>query len=68
MMKLTTKLPNGRLKVNKAAVIERLMKLRKERKGVELPGLLPVSEREVVAEARALNRYNADNFINTSDE
>jgi hypothetical protein len=68
MMKLTTKLPNGRLKVNKAAVIERLMKLRKERKGVEIPGLLPVSEREVVAEARELNRYNADNFINTSDE
>lgn len=68
MMKLTTKLPNGRLKVNKAAVIERLMKLRKERKGVEIPGLLPVSEREVVAEARELSRYNADNFINTSDE
>jgi hypothetical protein len=68
MMKLTTKLPNGRLKVNKAAVIERLMKLRKERKGVEIPGLLPVSEREVAAEARELNRYNADNFINTSDE
>jgi hypothetical protein len=68
MMKLITKLPNGRLKVNKAAVIERLMKLRKERKGVEIPGLLPVSEREVVAEARELNRYNADNFINTSDE
>ena len=68
MMKLTTKLPNGRLKVNKAAVIERLMKLRKERKGVEIPGLLPVSEREVAVEARELNRYNADNFINTSDE
>jgi hypothetical protein len=68
MMKLTTKLPNGRLKVNKAAVIERLMKLRKERKGVEIPGLLPVSEREVVAEARELNRYNADNFINNSEE
>jgi hypothetical protein len=68
MMKLTTKLPNGRLKVNKAAVIERLMKLRKERKGVEIPGLLPVSEREVAAEARELNRYNADNFINNSEE
>ncbi len=68
MMKLTTKLPNGRLKVNKAAVIERLMKLRKERKGVEIPGLLPVSDREVVAEARELNRYNADNFINNSEE
>lgn len=68
MMKLTKKLPNGRLQVNKAAVIERLMQLRKERKGVELPGLLPVSDREVVAEAREMSRYNADNFINTSEE
>jgi hypothetical protein len=68
MMKLTTKLPNGRLKVNKAAVIERLMKLRKERKGVEIPGLLPVSDREVATEAREMSRYNADNFINTSEE
>jgi len=68
MMKLTTKLPNGRLKVNKAALIERLMKLRKERKGVEIPGLLPVSEREVAREATEMTRYNADRFINTSDE
>ena len=68
MMKLTKKLPNGRLQVNKAAVIERLMQLRKERKGVELPGLLPVSDREVVAEAREMSRYNADNFINTSED
>lgn len=68
MMKLTTKLPNGRLQVNKAAVIERLMQLRKERKGVELPGLLPVSDREVATEAREMSRYNADNFINTSED
>ena len=68
MMKLTKKLPNGRLQVNKAAVIERLMQLRKERKGVELPGLLPVSDREVATEAREMSRYNADNFINTSEE
>lgn len=68
MMKLTTKLPNGRLQVNKAAVIKRLMQLRKERKGVELPGMIAVSDREVVAEAREMSRYNADNFINTSEE
>jgi hypothetical protein len=68
MMKLTKKLPNGRLQVNKAAVIERLMQLRKERKGVELPGLLPVSDREVATEAREMSRYNADNFINTSED
>jgi hypothetical protein len=68
MMKLTKKLPNGRLQVNKAAVIERLMQLRKERKGVELPGLLPVSDREVATEAREMSRYNADSFINTSED
>ena len=68
MMKLTKKLPNGRLQVNKAAVTERLMQLRKERKGVELPGLLPVSDREVATEAREMSRYNADNFINTSED
>jgi hypothetical protein len=68
MMKLTTKLPNGRLQVNKTAVIKRLMQLRKERKGVELPGMIAVSDREVVAEAREMSRYNADNFINTSEE
>jgi hypothetical protein len=44
------------------------MKLRKERKGVEIPGLLPVSDREVATEAREMSRYNADNFINTSEE
>ena len=68
MMKLTTKLPNGRLKVNKAAVIARLKQLRKERKEVDIPGLLPVSSREVSAEAREMTRYRADNFINTSEE
>ena len=68
MMKLTTKLPNGRLQVNKTAVIKRLMQLRKERKGVELPGMIAVSDREVVAEAREMNRYNADSFINNSEE
>lgn len=68
MMKLTTKLANGKLKVNKSAVIARLKQLRKERKEVELPGLLPVSEREVVREASEMVRYNADSFINTSEE
>lgn len=68
MMKLTKKLPNGRLQVNKAAVIKRLMQLRKERKGVELPGLMAVSDREVATEAQEISRYNADNFINTSEE
>lgn len=68
MMKLTTKLPNGKFKVNKAAVIARLKKLRKERKEVDIPGLLPVSQREVVAESLEMTRYRADNFINTSEE
>ena len=68
MMKLTTKLPNGKFKVNKAAVIARLKKLRKERKEVDIPGLLPVSQREVSAEATEMTRYRADNFINNSEE
>lgn len=68
MMKLTSKLPNGKLKVNKAAVIARLKQLRKERKDTDIPGLLPVSEREVVREASEMIRYNADSFINNSQE
>ena len=68
MMKLTSKLPNGKLKVNKAAVIARLKQLRKERKDTEIPGLLPVSEREVLREASEMIRYNADSFINNSQE
>lgn len=67
-MKLTTKLPNGKLKVNKAAVIAQLKKLRKQRKEVDIPGLLPVSAREVSAEAREMTRYRADAFINRSEE
>jgi len=67
-MKLTTKLPNGKLKVNKAAVIAQLKKLRKQRKEVDIPGLLPVSQREVEAEAREMTRYSADNLRNHSEE
>lgn len=68
MMKLTSKLPNGKLKVNKEAVIARLKQLRKERNDTDIPGLLPVSEREVVREASEMIRYNADSFINNSQE
>lgn len=68
MMKLTTKMANGKLKVNKTAVIARLKKLREQRRGVDIPGLLPVSQREVEAEARDLSRYTADSLINTSEE
>jgi len=68
MMKLTSKLPNGKLKVNKSAVIARLKQLRKERKDTDLPGLLPVSDREVAREANEMTRYNADKFVNTSEE
>jgi hypothetical protein len=67
-MKLTSKLPNGKLKVNKSAVIARLKQLRKERKDTDLPGLLPVSDREVAREAAEMTRYNADKFVNSSEE
>lgn len=68
MMKLTKKLPNGRLQVNKAAVIARLKKLRKQRFGVELPGLLPVSQREVEAVTHEMTRYSADSLRNHNEE
>lgn len=66
--KLTTKLPNGKFKVNKEAVIAKLIKASKaKRKTLEL-GVLPVSEREVRQEAHELTRYNADNLLNHSEE
>lgn len=67
-MKLTTKLPNGKFKVNKAAVIARLKKMRAARFGVEIPGLLPVSQREIESEAHEMTRYSADNLRNHSEE
>ena len=67
-MKLTTKLPNGKLRVNKAAVIARLKKMLKQRKTTEIPGLLPVSQREIETEAHEMTRYNADNLRNNSQE
>jgi len=67
-MKLTTKLPDGKLKVNKAAVITYLKKMHRHRKNDEIYGLLPVSQREIDAESREMTRYNADNLRNTSEE
>lgn len=66
--KFTTKLPNGRLKVNKTAIIAHLAKLNAaKRKALEL-GAIAVSQREIEAEARDLVRNNADSVINTSEE
>ena len=67
-MKLTTKLKNGKLQVNKAAVLAKLRKAVKLRREALTHGVIPVSQREVEAEAREMVRYNADSLINTSEE
>lgn len=65
---LTSKLPDGRLKVNKAAVMAHLIKVNKAMRKAKEMGALPVSQREIEAEARDLTRNNLDNLINTSEE
>jgi hypothetical protein len=66
--KLTTKLPNGKLKINKAAVIAKLMKTARAKRKVLEMGVLPVSGREIQQEALELVRYNADSLLNHSEE
>ena len=69
-MKLTSKLPNGRLKVNKAAVIAKLIKAQNARKKAATDGLgvLQVSPREIQLEAKELTRHGAEHFLHTSEE
>jgi hypothetical protein len=67
-MKLTKKLPNGKFKVNKAAVIAELRKRLKAKREVQSYGLLPVSDREIASEVTEMTRYNADSLLNTSEE
>jgi hypothetical protein len=67
-MKLTKKLPNGKFKVNKAAVIAELRKRLKAKREVQSYGLLPVSDREITSEVTEMTRYNADSLLNTSEE
>ena len=66
-MKLTKKLKNGKFQVNKAAVIAALKK-RLAKKDTSVPGLLPVSQREVETEFSYLTNNLADNRLNTSEE
>jgi ferric-dicitrate binding protein FerR (iron transport regulator) len=67
-MKLTKKLPNGKFKVNKAAVIARLRKSLKAKHKALALGVIHVSDREVASVAEELTRYNADSLLNTSEE
>jgi hypothetical protein len=62
-MKLLKKLPDGKFKVNKAAVIAKLVKASKARKKVLELGVIQPSKQEVEQEARELSRYRADSFI-----
>jgi len=67
-MKLTTKLPNGKLQVNKAAVIAKLRKTFKARREALALGVIQVGVREATDVAADLTRNNIDNFINTNEE
>lgn len=68
IMKLTTKLPNGKLKVNKEAVIAKLRKTFKARREALALGVIQVGQREATDVAADLVRNNVDNFINTNEE
>ena len=68
IMKLTTKLPNGKLKVNKAAIIAKLRKTYKARYEALALGVINVGQREATDVALDLVRNNVDNFINTNEE
>ena len=68
IMKLTTKLPNGKLKVNKAAIIAKLRKTYKARYEALALGVIQVGQREATDVALDLVRNNVDNFINTNEE
>jgi hypothetical protein len=67
-MKLTTKLPNGKLKVNKAVIIAKLRKACKARHDALALGVINVGQREATDVAADLTRNNIDNFINTNEE
>ena len=68
IMKLTTKLSNGKLKVNKAAIIAKLRKTYKARREALALGVIQVGVREATDVAADLTRNNVDNFINTNEE
>jgi hypothetical protein len=67
-MKLTKKLKNGKYAVNKSAVIAALKKAQAKKADASLPGLLPVSQREVESEFAHVRGIRADDLLNTSEE
>ena len=66
-MKMIKKQKDGKFSVNKKAVIAQLKK-RLKMKDVAISALLPVSQREIEAEAAELTRYTADSLLNLSEE
>ena len=67
-MKLTTKLPNGKLKVNKAAAIAKLRKAFKARQDVLALGVMHVGHREATDVVADLMRNNAESLLNTLED
>lgn len=63
IMRLIKKQSDGKFKVNKAAVIARLRAMRKIKPDTSIPGLLPVSPREVESIAAELKSQMADSYL-----
>lgn len=67
-MKLIKKMPNGKFKVNKAAVIAKLRKSLKAKRDTLALGVIHVGERETATVVSEMTKYNVDNFINKIEE
>lgn len=61
-------MPDGKFKVNKAAVIARLRKAQKARSDALSLGVIHAGSREINTVATEMSRYRADSFINMSEE
>lgn len=61
-MKTTTRMPNGKLKVNKAAIIARLVKARKKQ-AIDYT-VMHASQVEIDREVAEMTRYSADSLRN----
>ena len=67
MSRITSKLANGRLKVNKAQVIEKLRKSLAKTREAKALGTIPVGPREIEATYIEMTRNNAEKFLNHED-
>lgn len=73
--KFVSPAPDGRFKVNKAAIIKTLAKAQRQREkleklaaGEEDFGVIATSEHDVLDESRSLVRYTADDMLNLHED